>query len=209
MGYHHITDLSLSLSFNNAKPSPLIANPTKLLAFNHASTANEGGQQPSGSSRWNPTPEQLLTLEELYQRGTRTPSAAEIQQIEARLQRFGKIEGKNFYWFQNHKARERKKRHRQLISKTPNELQQCDTYSLEKKESAGFHINAWKCKKWRKRVDANSRQGTTLGAVLFGNSFIGHRIFMSTQTPPRKYYHSRRIKQKRADPRAASPWNRH
>ncbi|MFS8035284.1 putative transcription factor homeobox-WOX family [Helianthus anomalus] len=67
------------------------------------------------SSRWNPTPEQLQTLEELYRRGTRTPSAEEIQHITAQLRRYGKIEGKNvFYWFQNHKARERQKRRRQL-----------------------------------------------------------------------------------------------
>ncbi|GMI87643.1 hypothetical protein HRI_002433600 [Hibiscus trionum] len=139
MGYPHIADLNLSLSFNTAtaKPSPLIpnpTNPTNLLPFNHgdfASNANEGSQQPPGSSRWNPTPEQLLTLEELYRRGTRTPSAAQIQQIAARLQRFGKIEGKNvFYWFQNHKARERQKRLRQ----------QCDADCLEKKESAVFSL---------------------------------------------------------------------
>lgn len=65
------------------------------------------------SSRWNPTPEQLQTLEELYRRGTRTPSAEQIQHITSQLRRFGKIEGKNvFYWFQNHKARERQKRRR-------------------------------------------------------------------------------------------------
>ncbi|XP_071697194.1 WUSCHEL-related homeobox 1-like [Rutidosis leptorrhynchoides] len=71
------------------------------------------------SSRWNPTPEQLQTLEELYRRGTRTPSADEIQHITAQLRRYGKIEGKNvFYWFQNHKARERQKRRRQLDKPT-------------------------------------------------------------------------------------------
>lgn len=71
------------------------------------------------SSRWNPTPEQLQTLEELYRRGTRTPSADEIQHITAQLRRYGKIEGKNvFYWFQNHKARERQKRRRQLDNPT-------------------------------------------------------------------------------------------
>ncbi|XP_071704051.1 WUSCHEL-related homeobox 1-like [Rutidosis leptorrhynchoides] len=71
------------------------------------------------SSRWNPTPEQLQTLEELYRRGTRTPSADEIQHITAQLRRYGKIEGKNvFYWFQNHKARERQKRRRQLHNPT-------------------------------------------------------------------------------------------
>ncbi|GMJ04442.1 hypothetical protein HRI_004113400 [Hibiscus trionum] len=136
MGCRHVTDLNLSLSFNNAIPNP---------TSNHgdfASNANEGSQQPPGSSRWNPTPEQLLTLEELYRRGTRTPSAAQIQQIAARLQRFGKIEGKNvFYWFQNHKARERQKRRRQL-NKTPDEQQQhCDTDCLEKKESAVFSLS--------------------------------------------------------------------
>ncbi|AET05583.1 putative transcription factor Homobox-WOX family [Medicago truncatula] len=69
------------------------------------------------SSRWNPTPEQLRALEELYRRGTRTPSAEQIQQITAQLRKFGKIEGKNvFYWFQNHKARERQKRRRQMES---------------------------------------------------------------------------------------------
>uniref|UniRef100_A0A7N0V219 Homeobox domain-containing protein n=1 Tax=Kalanchoe fedtschenkoi TaxID=63787 RepID=A0A7N0V219_KALFE len=80
------------------------------------------------SSRWNPTPEQLRALEELYRRGTRTPSADQIQHITAQLRRYGKIEGKNvFYWFQNHKARERQKRRRQQLensSSSPNHQQQ-------------------------------------------------------------------------------------
>ncbi|CAA0831256.1 WUSCHEL-related homeobox 1 [Striga hermonthica] len=70
---------------------------------------------PLVSTRWNPTPEQLQALEEMYKQGTRTPTADQIQQIASRLRRFGKIEGKNvFYWFQNHKARERQKKRRQL-----------------------------------------------------------------------------------------------
>ncbi|KAL7114633.1 hypothetical protein ACP275_04G133400 [Erythranthe tilingii] len=97
---------------------------TDLLALNHhlAAMAEQNKrelstQQVVVSSRWNPTPEQLQTLEELYRRGTRTPSAEQIQQITAQLRRYGKIEGKNvFYWFQNHKARERQKRRRHLES---------------------------------------------------------------------------------------------
>ncbi|GMQ11501.1 hypothetical protein CsSME_00054123 [Camellia sinensis var. sinensis] len=87
------------------------------------------------SSRWNPTPEQLQTLEELYRRGTRTPSADQIQHITAQLRRYGKIEGKNvFYWFQNHKARERQKRRRQLESVSSDDL--ClDVENTERKES--------------------------------------------------------------------------
>ncbi|EXB53960.1 WUSCHEL-related homeobox 1 [Morus notabilis] len=65
---------------------------------------------PLQSTRWSPTPEQLMALQELYRRGTRTPTAQQIQEITAKLRRFGKIEGKNvFYWFQNHKARDKKK----------------------------------------------------------------------------------------------------
>lgn len=90
------------------------------------------------SSRWNPTPEQLRALEELYRRGTRTPSADQIQNITAQLRRYGKIEGKNvFYWFQNHKARERQKRRRQMEA-IPEEDQQ--QILSEKKELLGNYI---------------------------------------------------------------------
>jgi len=49
-------------------------------------------------------------LENLYKQGIRTPSTEQIQQITSRLRAYGHIEGKNvFYWFQNHKARQRQK----------------------------------------------------------------------------------------------------
>ncbi|KAL0699498.1 hypothetical protein Bca4012_055620 [Brassica carinata] len=64
-------------------------------------------------SRWNPTPEQTMVLEEVYSSGTRTPSTQQIREIASKLQKYGRIEGKNvFYWFQNHKSRERLKRRR-------------------------------------------------------------------------------------------------
>ncbi|XP_061343654.1 WUSCHEL-related homeobox 1-like [Gastrolobium bilobum] len=91
------------------------------------------------SSRWNPTPEQLRALEELYRRGTRTPSAEQIQHITAQLRKFGKIEGKNvFYWFQNHKARERQKRRRQMESGADqgHHHHHHDTNTQEKKDLA-------------------------------------------------------------------------
>ncbi|XVE92019.1 hypothetical protein REPUB_Repub01dG0061200 [Reevesia pubescens] len=134
-------------SIISTTPRHACPNPSNLLALSHgdlATNANDQesnaemfshNEQPLGSSRWNPTPEQLLALEELYRRGTRTPSAAQIQQIATRLRRFGKIEGKNvFYWFQNHKARERQKRRRELETHEQPPLQS-DTESLEKKES--------------------------------------------------------------------------
>ncbi|XP_008785588.1 WUSCHEL-related homeobox 9-like [Phoenix dactylifera] len=65
--------------------------------------------------RWNPTAEQVKVLTDLFRSGLRTPSTDQIQTISSHLSSFGKIESKNvFYWFQNHKARERhhKKRRR-------------------------------------------------------------------------------------------------
>ncbi|KAL5819154.1 hypothetical protein ACOSQ3_023088 [Xanthoceras sorbifolium] len=64
------------------------------------------------STRWTPTPEQIRILKDLYyNNGVRSPTAEQIQKISARLRQYGKIEGKNvFYWFQNHKARERQKK---------------------------------------------------------------------------------------------------
>ncbi|EXC28177.1 WUSCHEL-related homeobox 4 [Morus notabilis] len=69
-----------------------------------------------GGTRWNPTQEQIGILETLYRGGMRTPNAQQIEQITAQLSKFGKIEGKNvFYWFQNHKARERQKQKRNSL----------------------------------------------------------------------------------------------
>ncbi|XP_077246223.1 protein WUSCHEL-like isoform X1 [Tasmannia lanceolata] len=64
------------------------------------------------STRWIPTSDQIRILKELYyNNGLRSPTAEQIQRISARLRQYGKIEGKNvFYWFQNHKARERQKK---------------------------------------------------------------------------------------------------
>ncbi|XP_057429069.1 WUSCHEL-related homeobox 4 [Lotus japonicus] len=69
-----------------------------------------------GGTRWNPTQEQIGILEMLYRGGMRTPNAQQIEQITAQLSKYGKIEGKNvFYWFQNHKARERQKQKRNSL----------------------------------------------------------------------------------------------
>ncbi|TMW90067.1 hypothetical protein EJD97_016249 [Solanum chilense] len=68
-------------------------------------------------TRWSPTPEQLMFLEEMYRKGLRNPNATQIQSITCHLSSFGKIEGKNvFYWFQNHKARDRQKLKKKLLA---------------------------------------------------------------------------------------------
>ncbi|KAG0482493.1 hypothetical protein HPP92_010577 [Vanilla planifolia] len=76
--------------------------------------------EPSGTTRWNPAKEQIRMLESLYQSGMRTPNAQQIENITCELVRYGRIEGKNvFYWFQNHKARERQKHRRNALLGLP------------------------------------------------------------------------------------------
>jgi len=77
-----------------------------------AATAKGGFLSRQSSTRWTPTTDQIRILKDLYyNNGIRSPSAEQIQRISARLRQYGKIEGKNvFYWFQNHKARERQKK---------------------------------------------------------------------------------------------------
>ncbi|XVE52542.1 hypothetical protein DITRI_Ditri02bG0130100 [Diplodiscus trichospermus] len=66
--------------------------------------------------RWNPTTEQVKVLTDLFRSGLRTPTTDQIQKISTQLSFYGKIESKNvFYWFQNHKARERQKRRKVSI----------------------------------------------------------------------------------------------
>ncbi|KAL8208599.1 hypothetical protein R6Q57_008011 [Mikania cordata] len=60
--------------------------------------------------RWYPTKEQINSLENLYVQGMRTPTEEQIQEITCNLKAYGQVEAKNvFYWFQNHKARQRQK----------------------------------------------------------------------------------------------------
>ncbi|KAL0733302.1 hypothetical protein Bca4012_009512 [Brassica carinata] len=83
---------------------------------NHQADQESGNNNKSGSggytcrqtsTRWTPTTDQIRILKDLYyNNGVRSPTAEQIQKISARLRQYGKIEGKNvFYWFQNHKAR--------------------------------------------------------------------------------------------------------
>ncbi|XP_028761971.1 WUSCHEL-related homeobox 1-like [Neltuma alba] len=152
VGYNEGSDFNMpDHAFNGRKLRPLVPRPLASPIAHHAtdfftqchnlaSVADQGKREFNNtppvvvSTRWNPTPEQLRALEELYRRGTRTPSAEQIQHITAQLRRFGKIEGKNvFYWFQNHKARERQKRRRQVESAAV-EGHPYDLDALEKKD---------------------------------------------------------------------------
>ncbi|KAL1202726.1 WUSCHEL-related homeobox 1 [Cardamine amara subsp. amara] len=163
------------------------------------------------SSRWNPTPDQLRVLEELYRQGTRTPSADHIQQITAQLRRYGKIEGKNvFYWFQNHKARERQKRRRQM--ETGHEESVLTTTSLisnhgfDKKDPPGYKVE--QAKNWicsvgcdtqpeeepaSRRVERNGRCGGEERRSFFGRNSTWQMMHLPPGLYPSSHHHHRNI----------------
>lgn len=82
----------------------------------HVRSNGSHGSTGTKCGRWNPTTEQVKVLTDLFRSGLRTPSTDQIQKISSQLSFYGKIESKNvFYWFQNHKARERQKRRKVSI----------------------------------------------------------------------------------------------
>ncbi|KAG2302089.1 hypothetical protein Bca4012_060412 [Brassica carinata] len=114
MGYISNNNLIDYLAFSTTKPHLLSqCNIIDNDHDHHLIIGSENNSPAAASSRWNPTPEQITELEEIYRRGTRTPTTEQIQQIASKLRKYGRVEGKNvFYWFQNHKSRERFKRRR-------------------------------------------------------------------------------------------------
>ncbi|KAH7352887.1 hypothetical protein KP509_19G069000 [Ceratopteris richardii] len=81
---------------------------------NSSSTSSNGTTNTSGACtprpRWCPTPEQIKVLETLFNSGTTTPTRDMIVDIASCLKQFGSIvEANVFYWFQNRKARAKRK----------------------------------------------------------------------------------------------------
>uniref|UniRef100_A0A453IM92 Homeobox domain-containing protein n=1 Tax=Aegilops tauschii subsp. strangulata TaxID=200361 RepID=A0A453IM92_AEGTS len=73
---------------SSSPPHPAVL-PSPPLSHNSAAAA--------ANARWTPTKEQIGMLEGLYRQGLRTPTAEQIQQVTARLQKHVPIEGKNVF----------------------------------------------------------------------------------------------------------------
>ncbi|KAG2310148.1 hypothetical protein Bca4012_024652 [Brassica carinata] len=98
-----------------------------------------GGGTGTKCGRWNPTGEQVKLLTDLFNAGLRTPRTDQIQKISTELSVYGKIESKNvFYWFQNHKARERQKR-RKISTVDFDQRQDTDEHSFPHRHNTSHH----------------------------------------------------------------------
>ncbi|KAL2329612.1 hypothetical protein Fmac_017193 [Flemingia macrophylla] len=69
-----------------------------------------GGHKIASRQRWTPTSMQLQILERMFEQGTGTPSKEKIKEIAAELSQHGQISETNVYnWFQNRRARSKRK----------------------------------------------------------------------------------------------------
>ncbi|KNA05971.1 hypothetical protein SOVF_185410 [Spinacia oleracea] len=68
------------------------------------------GHKITARQRWTPTPVQLQILERIFDQGTGTPSKQKIKEITIELSQHGQISETNVYnWFQNRRARSKRK----------------------------------------------------------------------------------------------------
>ncbi|PSS29968.1 WUSCHEL-related homeobox like [Actinidia chinensis var. chinensis] len=68
------------------------------------------GHKITGRQRWTPTPVQLQILERIFDQGNGTPSKQKIKEITSELSQHGQISETNVYnWFQNRRARSKRK----------------------------------------------------------------------------------------------------
>ncbi|CAL9752191.1 unnamed protein product [Musa acuminata subsp. burmannicoides] len=81
-----------------------------------------GGPKISARQRWTPTHMQLQTLESIFYQGIGTPSKQRIKEIVAELSQHGQISEANVYnWFQNRRARSKRKKTAAAPSNTESE----------------------------------------------------------------------------------------
>ncbi|XP_062007624.1 protein WUSCHEL-like [Rosa rugosa] len=90
---------------------PQTQQPTEDGGSNKAVGSSANMHCRRSSTRWAPTTDQIRILKEFYDNGGKNPTPEQIQRITLQLKRYGQVENKNvFYWFQNHKSRERQKK---------------------------------------------------------------------------------------------------
>ena len=87
---------------------------------------SKGGDGPRGS-RWSPNPTQLARLEELFATGMGTPNGDIRTKITDELTKLGPVNEANVYnWFQNKKARTKKKAMEELAAANFTRIEELD-----------------------------------------------------------------------------------
>ncbi|URD97574.1 wuschel-related homeobox [Musa troglodytarum] len=98
-----------------------------------------GGAKISAKQRWTPTAVQVRMLESMFYHGNGTPSKQRIKEITSELSQHGQISETNVYdWFQNRRARSKRKQAFAAPSNTESEAE--EESPSEKKAKKEMHL---------------------------------------------------------------------
>ncbi|KAM0873261.1 hypothetical protein ACQ4PT_038166 [Festuca glaucescens] len=93
-----------------------------------------GGHKITARQRWTPTQMQLQILESIFDQGNGTPSKQKIKDITAELSQHGQISETNVYnWFQNRRARSKRKQAASLPNNGESEAEADEDSPTDKK----------------------------------------------------------------------------
>lgn len=117
-------EFMLRSSISNPYCPPLMMN-SNYPSHHHHHNFNQyyyGQPKFPRRQRWNPTSEQLNILEKIFDQGHGAPSKERIRDITAELAKHGQIAESNVYnWFQNRRARLKKRQTMSAISESSEE----------------------------------------------------------------------------------------
>lgn len=93
-----------------------------------------GGHTIAARQRWTPTPVQLQILESIFDEGNGTPGKQNIKEITHQLSQHGQLSETNVYnWFQNRRARLKRKQTSSLPNNAESEAEGEIEFPSEKK----------------------------------------------------------------------------
>ena len=96
------------------------------LSHNYVPEKERERTVPVAKTRWHPKPDQIQILEAIVNSGMVNPPREEIKRIRGQLEEFGHVEDVNvFYWFQNRKARVKRKRQLQNAEESESRAAKC------------------------------------------------------------------------------------